>query len=619
MTSNGNPKRPRGFKADKQTGWIPLASIAPWPKNPNRHPPEQLRQLGQQFRQYGYIDPATVVWIEEDGVHELRAGHGRVEALQALLEADPNFVPKHAPGVGMIRATVVSFATRVEADAYGLANNRLASISDMDEDAEVAMLRSLADTEINLDGLGWDGEELRALLAVEETTTVSEHQRTASGEGGRNPDQVPEEVPAITQPGEVVHLGRHVLHCGSCIEVAQSLPENSVDAIVGDAPYGLAPNGQCYTWDELTVLRELGKGPSSGFMGKEWDAGVPGLEWARAMFRILKPGGHLIVFCGTRTQHRMVSALQQAGFDLSREDQMRAAVARVCEQEAAQGIPAEHVRRILEAAPQAGFMLRDLLADGFEVRDLMIWLHYQGFPKSLDISKALDNAAGAVRTDRDVSGYGNNDVFSATITVRNKGTPVTSEARRWEGWGTALKPAIEPAVLCRKPLSEDTIAANVLRWGTGALNIDACRYPYGDLSWPGPSERWVDGDPDARPTQDGVTWGGSLNARMSQSHSDGRFPANVYHCPKPSTGERERGMEGIEGRGNAHPTVKPIRLMRWLTRLVTPSGGTVFNPFGGSGTDLIAADVEGFTSICTELDPNYCDIIRVRYKGWVEE
>lgn len=201
--------------------------------------------------------------------------------------------------------------------------------------------------------------------------------------------------------------------------------------------------------------------------------------------------------------------------------------------------------------------------------------------------------------------------------------------------GTALKPACEPAVLARKPISESTVAANVLRWGAGALNIDACRFVEGDAAWPGPSGV-VSSMP--YPVKGNKIYGelGYREGEMWDGHPGGRFPANIYHCPKPASAEREAGTEHLpqeekaqlagavesedpvsarfrsQPTGNTHPTVKPTKLYRWLLRLVTSPGGTVLEPFGGSGTTLVAATKEGFRVIAAEREPKYCDIIRAR-------
>lgn len=347
----------------------------------------------------------------------------------------------------------------------------------------------------------------------------------------------------------------------------------TIDAIVTDPPYGI------------------------GFMGKGWDCSVPGEDFASEALRVLKPGGHLIAFAATRTVHRLAVALEDAGF---------------------------------------------------EIRDQIAWLQWQGFPKSLDVSKVIDRAAGADREiiaiDRrynEPSGIVNagRGAQARTLIDRKITAPATEDAKRWDGWGTALKPAFEPAILVRKPL-EGTVAANVLKWGTGAINVDACRFAYGDPAWPGPSE-----DPGARSTggyTNSPVFGGAKDVLRDVAPNDpGRWPANIYHCPKPSRGERERGCERLQARTGAeavdreegtaglnspragagrtasgvrnyHPTVKPIDLMVWLCKLITPPGGRVLDPFLGSGTTGIAALRCGFDFTGIERDPDYMTIARAR-------
>ena len=239
---------------------------------------------------------------------------------------------------------------------------------------------------------------------------------------------------------------------------------------------------------------------------------------------------------------------------------------------------------------------------GFEIRDLGAWQTWQGFPKSLDVG---------------------------------------------DGRGTALKPCLEPWILARVPFA-GTVADNVKRWGTGAINIDACRYGYGDPAWPGPGDEQA-----ARSNASGDR--GHCESRSRRSDfaltagsfdPGGRWPANVYACPKPSTAEREAGCEGLKKaptditgrkpgsagqnharagmtgnrmRGNAHPTVKPIQLIRWLQRLVTPRDGVTLDTHCGSGTSLIAAHLEGLRAIGCELSPDYCTIARARLEHWTRQ
>jgi len=388
---------------------------------------------------------------------------------------------------------------------------------------------------------------------------------------------------------------RWCVDLGDCVELLAAPLADSVDAIVTDPPYGLSPDGKARTWDDIEIGKARG-----GFMGKAWDAAVPGATWARASYRVLKPGGYLVAFGGQRTIHRLTTSLEDAGFS---------------------------------------------------IRELFGWLNWQGFPKSLDASKALDAHHGA---EREVVGaksdpryqYGMSEAATSSFGM-NEGwerasqitAPATEDARTWEGWGTALKPCLEPAIIVRKPLA-GTVAENLLEWGTGALNIDGCRYAYGDEAWPGPCDGdggWGGGG--SRLYDGGLSRAGGL-ARPTQ----GRWPANVYACPKASRSEREAGCEGLPGRRgseavereegsagtqspragagrtaesvrNHHPTVKPVKLMQWLCRLVTPPGGLVLDPFTGSGTTGIAALREGFDFHGMERDPEYREIARARIRG----
>lgn len=363
-------------------------------------------------------------------------------------------------------------------------------------------------------------------------------------------------------------MSKATLHRGDCLAVLASMEPESVDAIVCDPPYGLSPDGKARTWDDIEEGRARG-----GFMGKAWDGAVPGVEWARACLRVLKPGGHLVAFGGTRTVHRLACAIEDAGF---------------------------------------------------EIRDSIAWAYWSGFPKSLDVFKAIDRAAGGER-----DGAPRRDV------------PATEDARTWEGFGTALKPAHEPAILARKPLA-GTVAANVLEHGTGALNIDGCRFAYGDPAWPGPND--AVGPRSTAGWQDSYV-GGSLVNPISTEDPGGRWPANLYACPKPSRAEREAGCERLPGRTGAeatdrtegtagldspragagrtadrvknhHPTVKPLGVMRWLVKLVGghPGRSVILDPFMGSGTTGCAAMLEGFDFIGIEREPEYIQIAEARIR-----
>jgi DNA modification methylase len=411
------------------------------------------------------------------------------------------------------------------------------------------------------------------------------------------------------------------LHHGDCLDVLRELPDASVDAVVTDPPYGLEFMGK--EWDRFKAPADAWDTDternyhSEGRTAEKWQiarprftAGHPFQQWCALWtaecLRVLKPGGHLLAFGGTRTWHRLACAVEDAGF---------------------------------------------------EVRDSIAWLYGSGFPKSLDVSKAIDKAAGATREvkpwiGKEVAG---DSVFSdrtSTATSGNLQCPdclkwkfapdyckcpkdngaQTADAERWQGWGTALKPAFEPIVVARKPLA-GTVAANVLTHGTGALNIDGCR---------------VEGAvPQVTQGAEDRIYGNGKGLRsepmLSKPHAAGRWPANVVldesqaaaldaqsgelHTQDPhvdktmpinnDTGGASRffytakapGTERIKLNGTAHPTVKPLALMRWLVRLVTPPGGTVLEPFAGSGTTVEACILEGFSCIAIEREADYLPLI----------
>jgi len=533
--------------------WEDISSLTPWDKNP-RHNTAAIEQVRRSIERFGFSSP--IIARQQDRV--IIAGHTRH---QAALKMGLDKVP--------VRFLDLDPA---QARALALADNKLGEVAEWDDGMLAEVLAELEAESVDLDGLGWSDEELAALLESPDDDSAPASEPDTSSD-----DTIPDETPAITQPGDVITIGRHTLHCTDCVAFLKTLDDNSVDAIVTDPPYGI------------------------GFMGKGWDSAVPGDVYAAECLRVLKPGGHIIAFAATRTIHRMTVNLEDAGF---------------------------------------------------EIRDQISWLQWQGFPKSHDVSKGIDAKLGRAE-DRLVVGE-KTKTHSHTKPYAGEGrdgeawgqarlsitAPASPEAKQWSGWGTALKPAQEPAVLARKPL-EGTVAENVLKWGVGAVNIDGCRHAEGDTAWPGPN-----GEHKGYPGGVGGDRAfASFDARLSEKGNDfrkepyylsalGRWPANIYACPKPARGEKEAGMEdapkqgsGVgalrdNGRGklaaNIHPTVKPVRLMRWLVRLVTPPGATVLETFGGSGTTLIAAEREGVTCIATELEPKYCDIIRARLTHAVE-
>ena len=445
-----------------------------------------------------------------------------------------------------------------------IADNRISDLGTNDTETLYKLLSDLNDTDTALQGTGYDSEDLSALL--DQFDEPATHADLDSANDG---DRLPIEIEAVTQIGDRIEIGGHTLHCADCLQVMQDLPDNSIDAICTDPPYGI------------------------GFMGKGWDCNVPGADFAAEALRVLKPGGHLIAFAACRTVHRLAVALEDSGF---------------------------------------------------EIRDQIAWIQWQGFPKSKQVALSIDKGEGLPDRGHRVSTASR---YHPDGTREPNGEslppykPQTEQAQQWAGWGTALKPSQEPAILARKPLI-GTIAENVIQWGTGGINVDACRMAYGDPAWPGPGAEMKEIKNLKGPNFKNKIYGKGIGGSFPVTDL-GRWPANIYHCPKPSRGEREQGCdeldtvrrEDVTGRkagsagqkharsgmnrqgeiGNYHPTVKPIKLMRWLCRLITPPGGVILEPFAGSGTTLIAAEKEGFRTISAEREPAYCDIIQARLKA----
>lgn len=462
-----------------------------------------------------------------------------------------------------------------------------------------------------------------------------------------------------------------IIH-GDSLEILQTLEDESVDAIVTDPPYGLGNTSPKHVTECLRAWAEgeTWSPKGSGFMGRAWDAWVPPPELWREVLRVLKKGGHALVFAGSRTQDLMSISLRLAGFEL---------------------------------------------------RDCLMWLYGSGFPKSLNVSKAIDKqrddkaetyeVTAWIRATRDAKGLTNrmiNERFGVGDMARHwtdvppngkqpsvppldqvpkllevlgvewddvperirylllelnsrKGQPAptwferevigegrsgiagrdgvsvggeshsfkltasaTDAAKKWEGWGTALKPAYEPIILARKPMT-GTVAANVLEHGTGALNIDACRVGEGVLHT------------QARRCES-VAYNHTLSTDrvVTTGSSLGRYPSNViidnhaaemideqggaqsrfFYTAKASRAEREAGLPDTGKRGNTHPTVKPLDLMRYLVKMITPPSGTVLDPFAGSGTTLIAAALESFEGIGIEREEEFVAIARQRVEYW---
>lgn len=406
---------------------------------------------------------------------------------------------------------------------------------------------------------------------------------------------------------------------GDSREELRALAADSIDACVCDPPYALVSIVKRFGGASAAPAKDrdgLYKRASAGFMGKQWDTGETAFDpafWVEVL-RVLKPGAHLVAFGGTRTFHRLVCAIEDAGF---------------------------------------------------EVRDQLAWLFGSGFPKSHDVSKGIDKAAGAApiatgefkRASIQRNGAGDDwergafashpeDTKRVEITA-----PATAAARQWQGWGTALKPAHEPIVLARKPLI-GTVAANVLQHGTGALNIDACRVegtprtthsdgnrvttmaasghlngkkPHGPE--PGAAARWPanvihDGSEEVLahfPESDGQQGDvrGTEPSEPLGANTYGRMKDRVAAAARLDSGSAARffytAKADAEDRlGSKHPTVKPVDLMAYLVRLVTPPGGVVLDPFAGSGTTGMACMREGFRAILIEREAEYVADIKRR-------
>jgi DNA modification methylase len=442
---------------------------------------------------------------------------------------------------------------------------------------------------------------------------------------------------------------------GNCLEKLAEMPDCSIDAIITDPPYGLS------------------------FMGKKWDYDVPGEDIWRECLRVLKPGGHLLAFAGTRTQHRMAVRIEDAGFEIRDmiawvygsgfPKSMNVGKA-IDKRGGNAGLTAEIGLAIKQARLKRG--LSAAACDQMLCGGTTNWSWFEGRPTGQraptpDTFNAIAEAwpeleplrAAVAEAEREVVGKsahkpgiangtkGHHTVGGTIAQHVDITAPATPEAQQWDGWGTALKPALEPITVARKPF-KCTVAANVLAHGTGGINVDGCRVGTEPGGWGGGGSALYEGGlsrdgGEARPVagrwpanlihdgsdevvglfpeskgQQGAISGkepsGKTNAvygeyqqrNESEPRNDAGSAARFFYCAK--TSKRERGE------GNNHPTVKPIALMRYLCRLVTPPSGTVLDPFMGSGSTGIAAGAEGFNFVGIELDPDYFAIAEQRIK-----
>lgn len=380
------------------------------------------------------------------------------------------------------------------------------------------------------------------------------------------------------------------LKLGDCLDVLRTIPDNSIDSVVTDPPYGLE------------------------FMGKKWDYDVPSVEIWTECLRVLKPGGHLLSFAGSRTYHRMAVRIEDAGF---------------------------------------------------EIRDQIMWVYGSGFPKSHNIGKAIDKIEGNEREVLEDNPNKRTNISNTVVDPLNslkKEFHLTKGNSDWEGWGTALKPAHEPIVMARKPLSEKSIAENVLKHGTGGINIDGSRIEFEDTKNAATNPKFRKENNYKMP-EPGQESNGAVSFTSSKNEYDtsGRFPANIifdeeagqlldeqsgvsksskhkwqgdnnaaiygkyekgireqtyddkggasrfFYCPKAAKKDRNEGDVS-----NGHPTVKPTDLMRYLINLITPPNGTILDPFMGSGSTGKAAVRCGVNFIGIEKEQEYMDIAKAR-------
>lgn len=562
--------------------WIDIDNLTPWDQNPriNEH---AIDEVAKSIKRFGFASP--IIARKEDNT--IIAGHTRWQAAKSLgLDKVP-----------------VRFMDLDPADAklLAIADNKLGEYADWDNDLLAEVLADLSEFGADISETGFSEQELEELLNFDMGDSYDLDGDTGNQEGMEEHDEIPENTQSMFKDGDDINVGNHRIICGDCVEVLKKMPDASVDAIVTDPPYGI------------------------DYMARKWDASTPQSEWASECFRVLKYGGHIISFGATRTIHRITTVLEDSGF---------------------------------------------------EIRDTISWVYESGFPKSKDISKSIDSY---FKLERPVIGEqkltgtakpskgkkGGNGYYTRAMKAEDRDpnpqyipvtAPASEESKKWKGWGTCLKPAQEPAILARKPMQENSVTENVIKHGIGAINIDDCRFPYNDACWIGKYTEKPKGYPNGmggthfKDNQlkkldgvDGSSEQQGFREKPMFAHDLGRFPANVFYCKKPNIKEREIGCDSLtkkeskghmnvnngsgerfDGgptakRGNNHPTVKPVKLMNWLVKLVTPRDGVVMDTYCGSGTTMLAAEIAGIKSIGIELNPEYCDIIYARLKHTVED
>lgn len=481
-----------------------------------------------------------------------------------------------------------------------------------------------------------------------------------------------------------------VLHHGDCLDVLATLPDASVDAVVTDPPYGLSFMGK--KWDKPTPRSDHGGKSMLGHVSANWHEkgthsrgyadndnvafGAWCEQWVSECLRVLKPGGHLLAFGGTRTWHRLAVAVEDAGFEMrdslawlygsgfpksldvskaidKRREEDRAPVDAVRswlnERRVGAGFSHDAVNKHFGHASNGGGSSSAWMTNPTS-RSLPTWDQWQELKSLFGFGDDMDAEVWRLngRKGKPGDNFERREVLSERVSVVEGGSggwsdmvasgrfkpgekiiretaPATPDAERWQGWGTALKPAFEPIVVGRKPLAR-TVAANVLEHGTGALNIDACRVGDGAESQ-GPRSLSESSGATRYTDRGAVNIAATPGPRGGSEK--GRWPANVILDESQAEAlDEQSGVTGGASRfmyvakapkserpvvdGVAHPTVKPVSLMSWLVRLVTPPGGTVLEPFAGSGTTVEAAMREGFNVVAVEREADYLPLIMAR-------